>query len=359
VPGTASIRSTSLAFGMTALLAVACAVVSAAPGAAGAAAAGFGAPSPVTGLGAPADAVFLSAAMGADGAALLGGVQGFDANQQAFVAIGAGGAPPARVMPLGPAGHVTSGPTVAVDDAGHGAVLFARGGTVLLSRCAAGRCTAPATVGTSRVLPRPALALQPGTGRVTVLWRGSRGLRWRITTGGRLGPAHAVGEAGDQPQLGTDATGRTIALWIGAAGLRTAARRAGAFTRPATLWPGPVARPRLAVGAGGEAIAAWTAASMGLPTPSAQAYSAIRTAERPSPRRSPSAAPTPARSPSTARPTAAPCSRWTARSTPPTPSRRPRSGRPTARSTCPGRWRTRSACQPPTGRRRRSTTAAR
>ena len=287
MPGSASIRSTSIASGATALLAAVLAAASA-PGAA-AAAADFGAPSPVTGLGAPAQSAFTSAATGADGTTLLAGVQPAGTGRQAFVAAGVAGAAPSQVMPLGGAGVVTTEPVVAVDDAGHGAVVFALGKTVYMSRCARGRCSAPARVGTSSLLPQPALALQPGSGRITVLWRGrSRSgvsrLQWRITTNGRLGAAHTLGELGDQPRIGTDATGKSVALWLGRGrtpGVRTAARRVGELTRPTTLWPGRAALPRLVTGADGETIAAWVAAAdLDVSTPSAQARVATRTPDR-------------------------------------------------------------------------------
>ncbi|HWI73264.1 MAG TPA: hypothetical protein VNT55_15010, partial [Baekduia sp.] len=227
--------------------------------------------------------------LGADGTSLLGGVQQSGSGRQAFVAAGRAGAAPSQVTPLGGSGVITTPPVVAVDDAGHGAVVFARDKTVFLSRCSAGRCSAPASVGTSAVLPQPALALQPGSGRITVLWRGrtrshvSR-LQWRITTNGKLGRVHTLGELGDQPQLGTDASGKSVAIWLGHGtngGLRTAARRVGEMTRPTRLFPGRVALPRLVTGAGGETIAAWiSAANLDVQSLSAQALFATRTPNR-------------------------------------------------------------------------------
>jgi hypothetical protein len=102
------------------------------------------------------------------------------------------------------------------------------------------------------------------------MWRGhtSRGnrLQWRITTNGKLGRTHTLGEFGNQPQLGTDASGKTVALWSryvtssrSPMGIRTAARRAGEFTRPTTLFSGRVTSGQLETGARGLTYAAWVA----------------------------------------------------------------------------------------------------
>jgi hypothetical protein len=98
---------------------------------------------------------------------------------------------------------------------------------------------------------------------VLVLWRGSASgrnrLQWRITTGGRLGRVHTLGEFGDAPRIGTDASGKTIAVWLGTAGVRTAARRVGEFTRPATVGPAGAQELELAVAPSGDTVAAWRA----------------------------------------------------------------------------------------------------
>jgi hypothetical protein len=255
-------------------------------------AAPFGAPAPIAGFGAsPSSAAFSSAAAGADGTSLLAGARPEADQRQAVVAIGRGGRLPSQAIALGAAGVITAARAI-VDDDGHGAVVFARGRTVVLTICTGGTCAQPVTVGTSGVLPAPAVAMQPGTGRVTVLWRGhGKGgvnrLQWRITTGRRLGATHTLGEFGDDPQLGTDASGKTVALWMRHSiraseprGLRTAARRVGEFTRPATLQEGRVASPQLATGADGESIAAWltAGATFDVQTPSGQARVAFRTA---------------------------------------------------------------------------------
>src|SRR5437879_3160406 len=73
-------------------------------------------------------------------------------------------------------------------------------------------------VGSSALSPEPDVAVQPGSGRLTVIWRGrtkggSNRLQWRITTRGKLGAVHTLGEFGNEPRLGTDASGKTVAVW--------------------------------------------------------------------------------------------------------------------------------------------------
>jgi hypothetical protein len=97
-------------------------------------------------------------------------------------------------------------------------------------------------VGTSALKPQSAVAVQPVTGRTLVVWRGrtTKGgnrLKWRITTNGKLGAPHTLGEFGDNPQLATDASGKTVAVWLAdrrakRQGVRTAARRVGEFLAP-------------------------------------------------------------------------------------------------------------------------------
>lgn len=256
-----------------------------------AAAPAFGPPATVPGV--SGAATFTSATTGADGTTLLAGTAPQGDGQRPFVAIGTGGTLPTRTVTLGGAGLITAGPRIAADDAGHAAIAWARGKTVFLVRCSGGTCGRATTVGASGVLPGPVVAVQPGSGRTTVLWRGrARGgasrLQWRITTNNRLGATHTLGELGDDPQLGTDATGKSVAIWVAHAihasdprGLRTAARRVGAFTRPATVQSGPVADPQLATGPGGETIAAWIASpTFDVSTPSAQAMVTTRTPSR-------------------------------------------------------------------------------
>ena len=201
--------------------------------------------------------------------------------------------PAARRAPScsAPSGDITSQPRAVVDDQGHGAVVFARGNTAYLSGCEKGSCATPVKVGSSALKPDPDVAVQPGNGRLTVIWRGrskggSNRLQWRITTGGKLGAVHTLGEFGNDPRLGTDASGKTVAVWTRYAihpsdpkGLRTAARRVGEFTRPATLQSGAVFSPQLVTGADGETIVAWlTSPTFDVQSPSAQARVATRTA---------------------------------------------------------------------------------
>jgi hypothetical protein len=180
---------------------------------------------------------------------------------------------------------------VAVDDDGHGAVVFARGRTAYLSVCEENSCATPIKVGTSALTPEPAVAVQPGKGRITVLWRGrgtsgANRLQWRITTGGKLGPVHTLGEFGDTPQLGNDASGKSVAAWTrhvtrasDPRSLRTAARRVGEFTRPTTLQSRGAFFPQLVTGAGGETIVAWLSSStFDVQSPRAQVRVATRTA---------------------------------------------------------------------------------
>jgi len=132
--------------------------------------------------------------------------------------------------------------------------------------CAGSSCRSQ-RVGSSSVKPQSAVAIQPGTTRTLVLWRGRtrsgvNRLQWRITTNGRLGATHTLGEFGDNPQLATDASGRTVAVWLAdrrarRTGVRTAARRVGAFTKPSTVTTTPSADLRVVTSNGGETVAAW------------------------------------------------------------------------------------------------------
>jgi hypothetical protein len=260
--------------------------------AAPAAAAPFGGATPIAGFGsAPGLAGLSSAAAGADGSALVAGTRSAGNQRQAVVATGQNGQPPASATALGGVGVLTSQPRAVSDDQGHGAVVFARGNTAYLSVCRRGSCATPVTVGSSSLKPEPDVAVQPGNGRLTVLWRGrtksgANRLQWRITTNGKLGAVHTLGEFGDDPRLGTDATGKTVAVWTrhitrasDPKGLRTAARRVGEFTRPTTLQSGPVSAPQLVTGADGETIVAWLSSpTFDVQSPSAQARVATRTA---------------------------------------------------------------------------------
>ena len=78
-------------------------------------------------------------------------------------------------------------------------------------------------------------------GRTT---KGGNRLKWRITTKGKLGAPHTLGEFGDNPQLATDASGKTVAVWLAdrrakRQGVRTAARRVGEFLAPTSVTHAP------------------------------------------------------------------------------------------------------------------------
>jgi hypothetical protein len=256
-----------------------------------AAAAPFGAASPLAGLGSSASSIALSSsAVGADGGVLIAATRSAGGGRQAIVAIGRAGGP-IRARPLAPAGAITSQPRAVLDDSGHGGVVFAAGKAVYLSVCRAGACAAAVKVGTSALSPDPDVAVQPGTRRLTVIWRGrarsgSNRLQWRIATGGTLGAVHTLGEFGNAPRIGTDAAGRSVAVWTRYAihasdpqGLRTATRRRGEFARPITVQAGGVYSPQLVTGADGETIVAWLASSaFDVQSPRAQVRGATRTA---------------------------------------------------------------------------------
>jgi hypothetical protein len=257
-----------------------------------ASAAGFGPAAPIAGFGTtPILAGLSSAAVGAEGTSLVAGTRDVNNHRQPIVAEGRVGQLPVRTELLGPTGDITSQPRAAVDDEGHGAVVFARSRTAYLSVCEEDSCAVPVKVGTSALTPEPAVAVQPGTGRITVLWRGHSAsgknrLQWRITTGGKLGKVHTLGEFGDTPQLGTDASGKSVAVWTqhvthstDPRGLRTAGRRVGEFTRPQTLQANGAHSPQLVTGADGETIAAWLSSSaFDIESPRAQVRVATRTA---------------------------------------------------------------------------------
>lgn len=255
-------------------------------------AARFGDTIPAAGVGASASRIALSsAAAGADGSVVIAGTRAIGDGRQVVVWIGRGGQPAMNAVALGPAGAITSQPRAVLDEDGRGGVVFARGKTVYLSVCGARSCAAPVKVGASALSPQADLAVQPGTGRLTVIWRGrsangTNRLQWRVSTNRRLGAVHTLGEFGDAPRIGTDGAGRSVAVWTRypirpgrPAGLRTASRRAGEFTRPVTLEAGNVYAPQLVTGADGETIVAWLASrSFDVQSPRAQARVATRTA---------------------------------------------------------------------------------
>ena len=250
-------------------LAAAAVLVGALP--ATAAAAPFTAPTPLAGFGDQPQLAGLSdSAVAVKGASIVAGTRSIANRRQVVAALGAPGQSPATTRPLHGTGDITSQPQVAIADNGAAAVTWSEGHTAFLARCRGGSCGTAVTVGRSALNPEPAVAVEPDSGRITVLWRGRAGranrLQWRITTNGRLGRVHSLGELGNDPQLGTDASGKSVAVWSrfpsssrAPLGLRTAARRVGEFTRPATLATGRVRSPRLATGAGGRTFAAWVA----------------------------------------------------------------------------------------------------
>ena len=86
-----------------------------------AAAAPFGAASPVAGLGASAASITLSsAAVGGDGGVLIAATRSASGGRQAIVAIGRARRP-IRARPVGPAGAITSQPRAVLDDRATGA----------------------------------------------------------------------------------------------------------------------------------------------------------------------------------------------------------------------------------------------
>jgi hypothetical protein len=227
--------------------------------------AAFGPAAPLPGVG--SGAALTGAAIDSTGTATIVGSGPASGARRAFAVTIRPGAAPAAAAPLGPAGGVSTLPQVAV--AGRfAAVTFAVAHTAYLSTCRAGSCSRAVTVARSPLFPQPAVAVDP-SGRVTVLWRGRTSggalrLQWRVTTNGKLGATHTLGELGDRPVLTADPTGKVVAVWqrhvvraSDPTGLRTAARRVGEFTRPTTVQAGQVSGAQLATGASGETFAAW------------------------------------------------------------------------------------------------------
>jgi len=224
-------------------LLLAAAAAAAVLGAAGPAAAQgpFDPSAPVGGFGAQPDLAGISDfALAGDDTGVLAGSASTADRRFPVAAFAAGEALAGAARAVGHAGDITSQPRVAVGAGGRAAIAWGEGHTAYLRLCTDGRCGAALAVGRSRLKPEPQVAMQPGTGRVLVLWRGAarRGaasgrnrLQWRITTTGRLGRTHTLGEFGDDPRIGTDAGGKTVAVWrpYGArsAGVRAAARGVG------------------------------------------------------------------------------------------------------------------------------------
>jgi hypothetical protein len=240
----------------------------------------FAPATPVAGLGnRSALAQMNGAALFPSGASALVGTSDNAGNRRAFAAFGAGGAPPVAARGFGPAGGAFDF-AFAANAGGDSAVTYTVGHVAYLTTCHGSACRPTARVGSSALKPQSAVAVQPVTGRTIVMWRGrtSRGanrLQWRMTTAGRLGATHTLGEFGDTPQLGTDASGRTVAAWLrGRTGVRTAARRVGGFASARTVTTAPAADLRLTTSAAGESVLAWLAGA-GAADPEAPAGSVL------------------------------------------------------------------------------------
>jgi hypothetical protein len=235
-------------------------------------AATFAAPLPVAGFGdQPALAQVNAASLGPDGSVAIVGSADMGSNRRAVAAFGnAAGVGPARGFGP-PAGAYDL--AAAANASGDFALTFSVGHVAYLTRCHAGACAPTARVGTSDAKPQSAVALQPGTGRTTVIWRGRTGsgvrrLQWRITTNGVLGKTHTLAEIGDTPAIATDMSGKTVAVWLAdrrsGRGVRTAARRVGDFLRPTSITRAPAAALRLIAGDRAGTVAAWLTAAGGI-----------------------------------------------------------------------------------------------
>jgi hypothetical protein len=235
--------------------------------AAPAAAAPFSAATPVAGFGdQPASAQISGAALGATGASAIAGTSDMAGRRRAVAAFADATSAPAAAHAFGPvSGAYDLG--FASNATGDVALTYSVGHVAYLTTCHKGLCRATMRVGASAVKPQSAIAVQPHTGRTIVLWRGRtlRGvnrLQWRITTGGKLGRIHTLGEFGDSPRLATDASGKTVAVWLAdrrarRTGVRTAARRVGEFLKPATVTSSPAGALRLVTSDAGASVAAW------------------------------------------------------------------------------------------------------
>jgi len=252
-----------------------CGAVAAVLAAAGpAAAAPFGTPTTIAGFGnQPALGQVSGAALAADGSSAVVGSASNSNNRRTVAAFGTAASPPATARGLGPSSGAFD-IALASNADGDVAITFTVGHVAYLTLCSEGRCGSTTRVGTSNLKPQSAVAVQPGNGRTIVLWRGrtSRGtnrLQWRITTDGRLGATHTLGEFGDTPKLATDDSGRTVAVWVAdrranRRGLRTAARRKGEFLSPSTLTTSPAADLGVVSSEGGQTVAAWLTAANGI-----------------------------------------------------------------------------------------------
>ena len=241
---------------------------------ASATAAPFAPATPVAGFGTqPTLAQVGGAALAANGASVVAGTADSAGNRRAVAAFGDATSAPAAARGFGPPSGAYD-LALGANSSGDVALTFSVGHTAYLTTCHATRCRPTARVGTSALKPQSAVAVQPGTGRTLVVWRGrtTRGvnrLKWRITTKGKLGAPHTLGEFGDNPQLGTDASGKTVAVWLADGrvkrqGVRTAARRVGEFLAPTSVTRAPAGALRLVSSDRGASVAAWLTAPNGI-----------------------------------------------------------------------------------------------
>jgi len=235
--------------------------------AAPAAAAPFPAATAVAGFGdQPALAQVNGAALGPSGAAAIAGTSDTAGRRRAVAAFGDAPSAPTSAHAFGPASGAFD-LAFAANATGDVALTYSVGHVAYLTTCHIGLCRPTMRVGTSAVKPQSAVAVQPNSGRTTVIWRGRTGggvnrLQWRITTNGKLGRVHTLAESGDSPQLATDASGKTVAVWLAdrrtrGTGVRTAARRVGEFLRPTTVTSAPASALRIVTSDAGASVAAW------------------------------------------------------------------------------------------------------
>jgi hypothetical protein len=241
---------------------------------ASATAAPFAPATPVAGFGnQPALAQVGGAALAASGASVVAGTADSAGNRRAVAAFGDTTSAPAAARGFGPPSGAYD-LALGANAAGDVALTFSVGHVAYLTTCHADHCRPTRRVGTSALKPQSAVAVQPATGRTIVVWRGrtTRGvnrLKWRITTKGKLGAPHTLGEFGDNPQLATDASGKTVAVWLADRrakrhGVRTAARRVGEFLAPTSVTRAPAADLRLVSSDRGASVAAWLTAPNGI-----------------------------------------------------------------------------------------------
>jgi hypothetical protein len=242
--------------------------------AAPAGAAPFAPATPVAGFGEqPALALIGGAALATDGASAIAGTAETANQRRVVAAFGAPGTVPSAARGFGPTSGVFD-LAFAANSTGDVALTYTVGHVAYLTICHAGACRPTSRVGSSAVKPQSAVAVQPFTGRTIVLWRGrtSHGvnrLQWRITTNGKLGAVHTLGQFGDKPQVATDASGKTVAVWladrrVAAIGVRSAARRVGEFLKPTIVSRAPSADARVVSSNGGQTVAAWLTAAEGI-----------------------------------------------------------------------------------------------